>query len=116
MIVDELHDWFSDFAYQKRIGSAWAFENPNPRAVGAWTGNAIRRQWVTALKQAGVRYVKPYSLKHSYATECAERGAGDYELMVGLGHTDVRSTHGYVQRTRDKMIKLTRPGTLERLR
>ncbi len=113
--MDELDRWLREFVYGKRIGTARVYENPSPRA-GAWTGNAIRRAWVSALLAAGVRYVKPYAIKHSYATECAERGANDHELIVALGHTDVRSTHGYIQRTRDKMTKLARRGTVERLR
>ena len=116
LITDDLDHWLREFVYGRRIGSAWVFENPSPQATGPWTGNALRRAWVTAIKAAGVRYVKPYAIKHSYATECAERGAGDFELMIALGHTDVRSTHGYVQRTREKMTKLTRPGTVERLK
>jgi integrase len=115
LITDELDGWLREFVYGQRIGSAWVFENPDPRSPGSWSGNAILRTWVKALKDAGVRYVKPYAIKHSYATECAERGANDYELMVALGHTDIRSTHGYIQRTRERMTRLTRPGTVERL-
>lgn len=62
-----------------------------------------------------MRYVRPYAIKHSYATECAERGADLLELRDALGHTDLKSTDGYIRRTLARRERLTRPGTLTRL-
>lgn len=115
LIDDQLDTWLRDFVYGQKIGSSWAFENPHPLAPGPWTGDAIARTWKAALKAAGVRYVRPYAIKHSYATECAERGANLLELRDALGHTDLKSTDGYIRRTQARLERLARPGTLERL-
>ena len=65
----------------------------NPHQSKTWAGSkAIRKQWKTVLKNAGVRYRKPYQTRHTYASMQLTVGENLAFISEQLGHTDVAFT------------------------
>jgi integrase len=53
-------------------------------------------EWGELLTAAGVRYVRVHDGRHTAGTLLAEQGVHVRTIQQILGHTDVRTTQGYV--------------------
>ena len=53
-------------------------------------------EWGELLKAAGVRYVRVHDGRHTAGTLLAEQGVHVLTIQQILGHTDVRTTQGYI--------------------
>ena len=53
-------------------------------------------EWGKLLKLAGVRYVRVHDGRHTAGTLLAEQGVHVLTIQQILGHTDVRTTQGYI--------------------
>jgi integrase len=53
-------------------------------------------EWGELLKVAGVRYVRVHDGRHTAGTLLAEQGVHVLTIQQILGHTDVRTTQGYI--------------------
>ena len=62
----------------------------NPRTGQRWTGDqAIRKTlWKPALASAGVRYRKPYSTRHTFASMMLSAGENPMWVAKQMGHAD----------------------------
>jgi site-specific recombinase XerD len=61
-------------------------------------------EWGEVLKAAGVRYVRVHDGRHTAGTLLAEQGVHVRTIQQILGHTDVRTTQGYVH-VGDAMVR-----------
>jgi len=50
-------------------------------------GNFTRRAWATVLKDAGVRYRKPYQTRHTFITEALRRGLSVQDVAKLVGNS-----------------------------
>lgn len=68
---------------------------------------SIRRAWATALKMAGItRHIRPYDLRHGFATEAIAAGA-DYGTVANLmGHASPVMVLKHYQHIRNEQKKL----------
>jgi len=56
-----------------------------------------KRVWLRAIKKSGVRYRKPYQLRHTFASTLLSAGANPMWLAQQMGHADwgmIRKTYG----------------------
>jgi len=77
----------------------------NPHSNTPWEGSAqIRKQFKTVLKNAIVRYRKPYQTRHTYASMQLTEGENLAFISEQMGHTDVaftlRTYASYIQKHR----------------
>ena len=64
-------------------------------AIGPFSTSSVRRAFIRAAERIGIHGVRPYDLRHSYAT-ALYRVAGDTRLVKDvLGHSDTRMTERY---------------------
>ncbi len=54
-----------------------------------------RTAWLTALKAAGIRDLRPHDLRHTYASYLAMEGHSLPEIMMALGHKSMDATMRY---------------------
>jgi integrase len=71
------------------------------------TEQAIRRVWRSALEDAAVDYVDPYSMRHTCASWLAQAGVSGDEIADILGHSSTRMLGVY---------RHMRPGVHDRVR
>jgi integrase len=69
--------------------------------------SAIRRVWRSALEEAGVDYIDPYSMRHTCASWLAQAGVSGDEIADILGHSSTRMLGVY---------RHMRPGVHDRVR
>ena len=66
-----------------------------------WGGHKVSRikhSWTTALKKAGIkRNIRPYDLRHSFATEALVHGGEIGTVARLMGHTNPSTTYMYYQ-------------------
>jgi len=55
----------------------------------------FKRSWRTILEKAGIEDFRFHDLRHTFATELLEIGAGEFEIQTALGHSEIKTTHGY---------------------
>ncbi len=74
----------------------------NPQTGERWAGDAPIRKtlWTYALKRANVRYWKPYTTRHTYASMMLMAGEDVRWVATQMGHTD----WGFTARTYAKWI------------
>jgi integrase len=53
---------------------------------------SFHRWWDRCLKGAGVRYRKPHTTRHTFATRWRRRGLAVDEIQLLLGHSSIRTT------------------------
>ncbi len=74
----------------------------NPLTDQAWAGDQqIRRAWVEILKDAGVRYRRPYQTRHTYASMMLTAGENALWVAGQMGHADA----GMINRNYGRFIK-----------
>lgn len=75
-------------------------------AVGAdhvihWRGKPVghvKRSWAAALQAAGItRRIRPYDLRHAFATYALDAGADPKAVAEVMGHTDMTMIHRHYQ-------------------
>jgi integrase len=59
--------------------------------VARWSN--ARRDLAAACKKAGIRHVRPYDLRHTYASWALQGGAPDSHVAKALGHTTTTMVH-----------------------
>jgi integrase len=65
----------------------WVF--PNPATGRRWANDSkITKRWQKALKAAGVRYRRPYQLRHTYASMLLSAGENPLYVAQQMGHSD----------------------------
>ena len=57
--------------------------------------NGFRR----ALKDAGIKGARLYTMRHTFGTRLGEAGYSSYEIMALMGHRDIKTSAGYVHGT-----------------
>jgi integrase len=57
--------------------------------------NGFRR----ALKDAGIKGARLYTMRHTFGTRMGEAGYSSYEIMALMGHRDIKTSAGYVHGT-----------------
>lgn len=72
------------------------------------SGHALTRQKIWLIikeygKRAGIGYITPHILRHSFATVLMEHGADLRSVQLLLGHADIGTTEIYTHVTDDKM-------------
>lgn len=53
---------------------------------------SYRKAFANICEIGGITGVKPYSLRHTFATRCHEYGVDDKTLQVWMGHSDIKVT------------------------
>jgi integrase len=67
--------------------NGWIFANPYTR--DRWANESkITRRWKQALKEAGVRYRRPYQMRHTYASWLLSSGENPLFVAEQMGHVD----------------------------
>ncbi len=79
----------SGYIFYAVRANAVATRRTRHKPVGEGT---FARWWRTVLKRAGVRYRKPHTARHTYATNWRRRGLGIDEIQLLLGHASIRTT------------------------
>lgn len=61
----------------------------NPGTGERWSSSqAVQKIWATALKRAGVRYRRPYQMRHTYASMMLSAGEHPMWVAQQMGHKD----------------------------
>ncbi len=85
----------------------WSGRGIRPR--GRWSGTSLRRTWIEACDQVGVKVSLYAGTKHTFATDAAARGVSERALQTFLGHADVRSTRRYARMADGALLEVLRP-------
>ena len=73
-------------------------------------GRSLRFICANAGRRAGIQKpVHPHVFRHSYATHLLEAGADLRTIQVLLGHTDIRTTAGYLRVSTRRLQAVTSP-------
>jgi len=95
-LLDEMISWLAE---DKKKGRA-------DGTIVHYGGKPIKTIWITwyaTLKRAGVdRHLKPYSLRHTFATEAMAGGADMKAVASHMGHQDVSMLHDVYQHVLDR--------------
>ena len=67
------------------------------------TVKAIRKRLKRQFERCGFKNFHPHQLRHSFATNLAERGADIYEIQQLLRHADIRTTQIYLHHLQNKL-------------
>lgn len=62
----------------------------------------LRRVWVQACGAAGVKGVRVHDLRHSHASWLCAGGLPTIEVQERMGHTDLKTTEGYLHTLPDR--------------
>ena len=73
--------------FQEPIGSTgW---DANKTAPTRWkNSNDLYRRWLTILKKAGVRYRRPYQMRHTYCSQMLSAGEHPMWVSQQMGHSN----------------------------
>ncbi len=92
----------------------WLFVSRGSRQLGS-----IKKGFAAACERAGIEGLRPYDLRHTFATRLVERGVHPYVISALLGHSmpvsgfghESRITPGYAHATWEAMVRAV--GSLE---
>lgn len=66
----------------------------------------LKRAWRTALRNAGItRRIRPYDLRHAFATYSLDNGADPKAVAEVMGHADMSMIHKHYQHVLDRQRK-----------
>ena len=83
----------SDYLWHTRPGGGTVIRRSHPIGEGSFA-----RWWRRSIEAADVRYLKPHTTRHTYATTWRRRGLPVDEIQLLLGHESIRTTSDlYVQ-------------------
>lgn len=85
MIVEGVNR--DDYLWHTRPGGGQHVSREKPIGEGSFA-----RWWERALGSAGVRYMKPHTTRHTFATWWRRAGLDVDEIQVLLGHESIRTT------------------------
>jgi integrase/recombinase XerD len=88
------HLWFS------RPGGGSVIKRDQPVSA-----TSFRQWWVVAVGKASVRYLKPHTARHTYATFWREKGLPLDDLQMMLGHSSISTTSNLYVHTQVKDIR-----------
>jgi integrase len=71
----------------------WLFTNRKEEPI-----KAIKKGFVTACVRAGIENLRPYDLRHTFATRLLERGVHHFVISALLGHATPMAGFGYASR------------------
>lgn len=81
------------------------------RALDAWgrfSAASLGKVMTRACEKAGVPRLRPYDLRHSFATALREAGADLADVQVHLGHSSITLTNRYAPAIPDKLAAAVR--------
>lgn len=98
---------------QKEINSkGTVFLNPKTQKVWRDDQSIRKIAWIPTLQKANIKYRKPYTTRHTYASILLSMGMSPMWVSTEMGHTDwgqIRQTYGkfisHVDKTHDTIIK-----------
>jgi integrase len=74
---------------------------PTPHGAPVTHSNFRTRVWIPTAEAAGLSWLTPHGLRHSYASRLVDQGANPKDLQYALGHTSSRvSLEIYTHRVR----------------
>lgn len=89
----------------------WRGTARNGDPIIAWRGRStekLKRSWRTALRRAGIeRRLRPYDLRHAFATHLLESGADPKSVSELLGHSRIDTTLRIYQHTTSDLHRAT---------
>lgn len=68
----------------------WLFTNREGEPM-----KAVRKGFTAACQRAGIVYLRPYDLRHTFATRLLERGVHHYVISALLGHSSPLAGAGF---------------------
>ena len=71
----------------------WQHQDADCPYVINWSGKPVRKiaaAWKTALQKSGIRAIRPYDLRHAYATYSIRSGADIKTSAEIMGHENAR--------------------------
>lgn len=74
-------------------------------AQGKFSKQSFYKSWMLACKQAEVKPFRPYSLRHTVATNLRATGADVADVATLLGHKDPKTTERYAAPVSEKLRK-----------
>src|SRR5205085_7998908 len=86
----------------------WLFISRGSRQLAS-----IKKGFAAACERAGIEGLRPYDLRHTFATRLVERGVHPYVISALLGHSmpvsgfghESRVTPGYAHATWETMVR-----------
>jgi len=81
--------------YNRNKGSEFLFVSWRTGDRFKEVKNGFRR----ALKDAGIKGARLYTMRHTFGTRLGEAGYSSYEIMALMGHRDIKTSAGYVHGT-----------------
>lgn len=85
--------------------SEWLFTNREEERL-----ISVKRGFASACSRAGISNLRPYDLRHTFATRLLERGVHHYVISALMGHSmsggfGSRMTSGYAHVTWEAMVR-----------
>jgi integrase len=71
----------------------WLFTNRKDEPI-----KAIKKGFAAACERAGIENLRPYDLRHTFATRLPERGVHHFVISALLGHATPMTGFGYASR------------------
>lgn len=87
----------ADYVFYRVQANDVSAKRKRDKPIGEGT---FARWWRRCLDQAGVRYRKPHTARHTFATRWRQRGLSVDEIQLLLGHASIRTTADIYVHTR----------------
>ena len=100
-MVPLLGQWLDEFVPETRVRwepDGWLFTNPDAEnRTRQWSETALRRTWLRACSQVGVKIGLYEGTKHTLGTLLKSAGEDDRVIAQVFGHADIRSVLPYAR-------------------